>query len=45
VQAQNIVIKNALAFYIDFVPALIWGSKAVKNLQDIPYVGSPPTSG
>ncbi len=42
VQAQNIVIKDALAFYIDFVPALTSGSKAVKNLQDIPYVGAPP---
>jgi peptide/nickel transport system substrate-binding protein len=42
VQAQNIVIKNALAFYIDYVPALTSGSKAVKNLQDVPYVGAPP---
>lgn len=39
VQAQDIIIRNALDIYIDFVPLVTGAAKSVTNLQDVPYVG------
>ena len=38
-QAQDIIIKNALSLYIDYAPLVTGATKAVKNLQVVPYVG------
>ncbi len=42
VQAQDIIINNALDIYITFSPVVTGASKAVTNLSDIPYVGGVP---
>jgi peptide/nickel transport system substrate-binding protein len=41
-QAQRIVIKDALGIYVDYSPVVTGGSKSVRNLSDIPYVGGVP---
>jgi peptide/nickel transport system substrate-binding protein len=37
--AEDFVVKNALSVYIDFTPLVTGASKAVTNLQVVPYVG------
>jgi len=39
VQAQDIVIKDALGVYIDYSPSITAASKNVRNLQEIPAEG------
>jgi peptide/nickel transport system substrate-binding protein len=39
IQAQDIVLKDALGVYIDYQPSVTAATKNVKNLQVIPYVG------
>ena len=39
VQAQDIVIKDALGVYIDYSPSITAASKNVRNLQEIPADG------
>jgi peptide/nickel transport system substrate-binding protein len=39
VQAQDIVIKNALGIYIDYSPLVTAATKNVRNLQQIPVAG------
>jgi hypothetical protein len=36
---QSVVIKNALSFYVAYNPTISAATKAVKNLQVIPYIG------
>jgi peptide/nickel transport system substrate-binding protein len=38
-QAQDIVIKNALGIYIDYSPNVTAATKNVKNLQEVPVAG------
>jgi peptide/nickel transport system substrate-binding protein len=38
-QMQSVVIKNALSFYVAYNPTISAATKAVKNLQVIPYIG------
>jgi ABC-type transport system substrate-binding protein len=39
VQAQDIVIKDALGVYIDYSPSITAASKNVRNVQEIPVAG------